>query len=282
MEIINTVKDFESYRNSFIFNNKSIGFIPTMGALHKGHISLVKRSVDENDITIVSVFVNKRQFNDQSDYINYPVTTERDIELLEAENCDILFIPSDEDIYNNYEGHKMDFMGLDKIYEGEFRPGHFQGVVDIVYRLFEIIRPDRAYFGEKDFQQLAIIKLMTKQSGLNIDIVPCPIVRENSGLAMSSRNERLSDDLRIKAAKIYQILKKYSSALTINDSPGDIIKSIANEINKEDYLETEYIIFCDPETLRPIEKFEKNMNIRLCLAVWCKKVRLIDNISLHF
>ncbi len=259
-----------------------VGLVPTMGALHKGHVSLVEASVSGNDITVASVFVNKRQFNDPSDYVSYPVTIEKDKDFLERAGCDILFLPSDTDIYNNYSGHVIDFMGLDKMYEGEFRPGHFQGVVDIVYRLFEIVKPDKAYFGEKDFQQLAIIKLMVKQSGLNIDIAACPIVREESGLAMSSRNERLDSLDRDKASKIYETIKKYSSLIKINDIPENVIKSIKKEIDSEECLKTEYVVFCDAETLKPVGKFQKNSNIKLCLAVWCKKVRLIDNISLHF
>lgn len=282
MKIIKTVKEFEDYRSSKIVSTKSIGFVPTMGALHKGHLSLIEKSVINNDITIVSIFVNPRQFNDQNDYNNYPINIDEDIKLLESVKCDVLFSPLNDDIYKSYSGFKMDFKGLDNLYEGEFRPGHFQGVVDIVYLLFSIVKPNNSYFGEKDFQQLAIIKLMVKQSGLKINIVPCPIVRELSGLAMSSRNKRLNVEEQGQASNIYKVLRIYKDKIKVSDNPQDIIIKITEEINKEEIFEVEYVVFCDAETLESIEKFKANTNIMLCLAVWCKKVRLIDNISLQF
>lgn len=280
MQIITSVTKIIEARKQ-IPQNLKIGFVPTMGALHQGHISLVNRSVKENDITIVSVFVNPRQFNDKTDLENYPRNIENDTILLEKAKCNIIFTPNNDDLYADYQGHKTDLKGIDKIYEGEFRPGHFQGVVDVVYRLFDLVKPHKAYFGEKDFQQLAIIKLMTKNAKLPIEIVGCEIVRENSGLAMSSRNERLSEEERKNASQIYKTMLKHTSRLKPEQKTDEIIKKIKEEIDNIAFLQTEYAVFCDPENLKPIYKFSANTDVRLCLAVWCKKIRLIDNISLH-
>ena len=282
MKIITNVNELKDFRKSSNFQNKRTGFVPTMGALHDGHLSLIEKAKNENDIAVVSIFVNPRQFNDANDYKNYIIKIEDDIKLLESVNCDLLFFPSNEDIYNNYEGYSMDFKGLDRIYEGEFRPGHFQGVVDIVYRLFSLVEPQKAYFGEKDFQQLAIIKLMTRQANLNIEIIPCSIVRETSGLAMSSRNFRLTEYQKNIASKVYAILRSFQKSITISDNPAIISEDISGKINLEPLLKSEYVVFCDNDTLKSVEKFERNTVIRLCVAFWCEKVRLIDNISLQF
>ncbi len=280
MHTITSVSQLIDYRKS-ISSNISIGFVPTMGALHQGHITLVNRSANENDITIVSIFVNPRQFNDKIDLANYPRNIENDSILLEKAKCDILFTPNSDDLYANYQGHTTDLKGIDKIYEGEFRPGHFQGVVDVVYRLFDLVKPHKAYFGEKDFQQLAIIRLMTKNAKLPIEIVGCEIVREKSGLAMSSRNERLSEEERKIASKIYKTMLKYTSNLKQGQKTDEIIQKIKEKIENNAFLEIEYIVFCESENLKPIDKLPANTDMRLCLAVWCKEIRLIDNISLH-
>lgn len=281
MKIIKTVAEMSGLCNTDLKSMKT-GFVPTMGALHAGHISLVNQSVKENDITIVSIFVNPKQFNDKSDFENYPVTIENDLYLLEKANCDIVFIPQSNDIYNNYDGYEMDFEGLDKIYEGEFRPGHFRGVIDIVYRFFSIISPDNSYFGEKDFQQLAIIKLMVKKAGLPVNIIPCEIVREDSGLAMSSRNARLSITQKEAASEIYKTINAVRESATVDRSPEQLISFITREIDKNDDLKTEYVVFCEPESLKSVNIFREKSSVRLCVAVWCGKIRLIDNISLQF
>ncbi|MCK9254821.1 MAG: pantoate--beta-alanine ligase [Bacteroidales bacterium] len=280
MQIIIGVSEIIKARKS-IKQNLKIGFVPTMGALHQGHIALVKRSVKENDITIVSIFVNPKQFNDKADLINYPRNIENDLDLLEKAKCNIVFMPDNEDIYNNYQGYQTDLKGIDKIYEGEFRPGHFQGVVDVVYRLFDLVKPHKAYFGEKDFQQLAIIKLMTKNANLPIEVIACEIVREKSGLAMSSRNERLSDEQKTVSAKIYKTMLKHTKNLKPNQKTQEIIQKIKEEIDNTAFLKTEYIVFCEQESLKPVYTLAKNTDVKLCLAVWCEKIRLIDNISLH-
>ncbi len=258
------------------------GFVPTMGALHQGHISLVECSKKESEVTIVSVFVNSRQFNDMSDYNNYPSTLKSDSEILENAGCDVLFVPSHNDVYADFHGFEIDFHGLDKIYEGEFRPGHFQGVVDVVYRLFEIVRPENAYFGEKDFQQLAVIKTLEKQTDFNINIHACPIVRETNGLAMSSRNKRLNDSQIKEASNIYKLILEIKQKAIVGESCEEYISYFNEKISAIGGMKPEYAVFCEPESLKMVNNFEANTVIILCVAVWCGKVRLIDNISLAF
>lgn len=280
MRIIKTVSGLTEYLKSEKLYGKT-GFVPTMGALHAGHIALVERSVKENNTTIASIFVNPRQFNDKSDFENYPITFENDCLMLENAGCNILFAPNKDDVYDNYNGYSTDLNGIDEIYEGEFRPGHFKGVVDVVYRLFDLVKPEKAYFGEKDFQQLAIIKLMTKNAKLPIQIIPCEIVREKSGLAMSSRNERLSSQERIESANIYAAMKKMCENAVDGTQAEHLADQISKEINKTASLKTEYVIFCEPESLKPVYLLKKNSKVQLCVAVWCGKIRLIDNLSLH-
>jgi len=279
MKIVRTVEELSSLRKENSFCGKRLGFVPTMGALHEGHASLIRRSVAENDCTVVSVFVNPRQFNDPNDYKNYPITTDADIKLLEGVGCNILYLPTADDIYNGYEGCKMDFHGLDRMYEGEFRPGHFQGVVDIVYRLFDLVKPDYAYFGEKDFQQVAIIKLMVKQKNMPLTIVPCPIVREESGLAKSSRNRLLSPEQLEVAPLIYKTITETCSEISENNTPEALIETLRTKIDSIDFMKMEYAAFCNSETLQLLDKFDRKTTTRLCIAVWCGKIRLIDNIN---
>lgn len=279
MKIVRTVDELTALRNDNSFKGKRLGFVPTMGALHEGHASLIRRSVAENDCTVVSVFVNPRQFNDPNDYKNYPITTDADIALLESVKCDILYLPTAEDIYNGYDGCKMDFHGLDRMYEGEFRPGHFQGVVDIVYRLFDLVKPDFSYFGEKDFQQVAIIKLMVKQKNLPLTIVPCPIVREESGLAKSSRNRLLTPEQLEVAPQIYKIITETCAEIPESQTPNALIETLKNKIDSIKFMKMEYAAFCNSETLELLSKFDKKIETRLCIAVWCGNIRLIDNIN---
>ncbi len=279
MKIVRTVDELTALRNDNSFKGKRLGFVPTMGALHEGHASLIRRSVAENDCTVVSVFVNPRQFNDPNDYKNYPITTDADIALLESVKCDILYLPTADDIYNGYDGCKMDFHGLDRMYEGEFRPGHFQGVVDIVYRLFDLVKPDFAYFGEKDFQQVAIIKLMVKQKNLPLTIVPCPIVREESGLAKSSRNKLLTAEQLEVAPQIYRIITETCAEITESQTPDALIETLKSKIDSVKFMKMEYAAFCNSENLELLSKFDKKIGTRLCIAVWCGNIRLIDNIN---
>ncbi|MBQ2352210.1 MAG: pantoate--beta-alanine ligase [Bacteroidales bacterium] len=279
MKIVRTVDELTALRNDNSLKGKRLGFVPTMGALHEGHASLIRRSVAENDCTVVSVFVNPRQFNDPNDYKNYPITTDADIALLESVKCDILYLPTADDIYNGYDGCKMDFHGLDRMYEGEFRPGHFQGVVDIVYRLFDLVKPDFAYFGEKDFQQVAIIKLMVKQKNLPLTIVPCPIVREESGLAKSSRNKLLTAEQLEVAPQIYRIITETCAEIPESQTPDALIETLKSKIDSVKFMKMEYAAFCNSENLELLSKFDKKIGTRLCIAVWCGNIRLIDNIN---
>lgn len=279
MKIVRTVDELTALRNGNSLKGKRLGFVPTMGALHEGHASLIRRSVAENDCTVVSVFVNPRQFNDPNDYKNYPITTDADIALLESVKCDILYLPTADDIYNGYDGCKMDFHGLDRMYEGEFRPGHFQGVVDIVYRLFDLVKPDFAYFGEKDFQQVAIIKLMVKQKNLPLTIVPCPIVREESGLAKSSRNKLLTAEQLEVAPQIYRIITETCAEIPESQTPDALIETLKSKIDSVKFMKMEYAAFCNSENLELLSKFDKKIGTRLCIAVWCGNIRLIDNIN---
>lgn len=258
--------------------NRSIGFVPTMGALHEGHIALVKRSVAQNDFNIVSIFVNPTQFNNANDLAKYPRNLDADAELLEKAGCDLIFAPETEDIYTESERNEQfefDFGGLDQVMEGKFRPGHFNGVVQIVSKLFQLVRPNRSYFGEKDFQQLAIIHLMTEKMGFQIEIIDCPIVRETSGLAMSSRNERLSTDQRVLAAQISKVLfaskQHYREML-----PSELSAWVIEEMNKSEGLKTEYFEIANAKTLQPVTDWSKPAVG--CIAVFCGDVRLIDNI----
>ncbi len=258
--------------------NKRIGFVPTMGGLHAGHISLVEQSVAENDYTVVSVFVNPTQFNNPVDLEKYPRNLEKDAELLRKSGCDLIFAPSKEAIYKEEELQKpfeFDFGGLDQVMEGRFRPGHFNGVVQIVSKLFSLVKPQKAYFGEKDFQQLSIIHRMTELMDFDVQVVDCPIVREESGLAMSSRNERLTPDQRKIAAGISKVLFECRNFVPFI-SPEKLKQWVENEINQIQGLELEYFEIANTKALQPATDWEKPTVG--CIAVYCGEVRLIDNI----
>jgi pantoate--beta-alanine ligase len=256
---------------------KRIGFVPTMGAIHRGHISLVQRSKSENEFTVTSIFVNPTQFNDKNDFQNYPHTMDTDSEMLEKMGCDFLFCPSVEEMYPEPDKRIFDFGHLDKIMEGKHRPGHFNGVAQIVTKLFEIIKPDNAYFGEKDFQQLVIIKNLVKNLQLLVNIVSCGIVREPNGLAMSSRNTLLNNDERKNAVLISQILfaaQKLKNEKNIHE----LKKWVVDQMNKNHYLKVEYFDIVDDTELKPINDWSDPKQKIGCVAVKVGKVRLIDNI----
>lgn len=256
------------------------GFVPTMGALHRGHISLAERSVAENAVTVVSIFVNPTQFNDPEDLKRYPRTLESDLKLLEPVGCDFVFAPSPQEIYPEPDTRRFDFGELERVMEGVHRPGHFNGVAQVVSRLFEIVQPDKAYFGLKDFQQLAVINAMVIQLNLPVEIIPCDIVREESGLAMSSRNELLSARERDNAADISKTL---FSAQKQKDSKSvsQLKEWIAAQINKNPLLEVEYVEIVDSKNLQPVKSWNDNWKAVVCVAVYCGKVRLIDNVVLN-
>ena len=257
---------------------KIIGLVPTMGALHDGHKVLISRCVAENDICIVSIFVNPTQFNNASDLEKYPRNLERDAELLERIGCQFIFAPQPDEIYDSNEINnqfEFNFNGLDGLMEGKFRPGHFNGVVQIVSKLFQLIQPDKAYFGEKDFQQLAIIHHLVNTMNFKVDIIDCPIVRESSGLALSSRNERLTNKQRINAIEISKVLFK-SRNFTAVMSPNELVNWVVNRINAIPDMEVEYYEIVNIKTLQSINAWlESSVG---CIAVFCGEVRLIDNI----
>lgn len=280
MKVINKTSDLQAIIEQLKNDGKSIGLVPTMGALHKGHLSLVKNSISNNDITVVSIFVNPTQFNNPNDLASYPRTVYKDLELLQTVGCDVVFAPEADDIYSKSETDsrfEFDFEGLDKVMEGKFRPGHFNGVVQIVSKLFDLVRPNRAYFGEKDFQQLAIIRLMTKRYNLPIEIVPCPIVREDSGLALSSRNSLLKDNEKQVASHIYAVLNE-SRQFVPQTEVEELKQCVIAAIEQKPELTVEYFDIVDGHTLKSIGKWDESDYVVGCITVFCGDVRLIDNI----
>ncbi len=277
MRVLNTRNELVNLINNLKKEGKTIGFVPTMGALHEGHLSLVKESKKNSDITVVSVFVNPTQFNDPEDLKRYPRTLEQDVELLKSVNCDIVFAPSVEEIYPEPDTRKFNFGYLESIMEGAKRPGHFNGVGQVVSRLFDLVAPDKAFFGMKDFQQVVIIKYMVKQLKYNIEIIACPIVREENGLAKSSRNTLLDEDHRKNAPHIYNTLKKARS-LASEMGVKEIKEWIVNEINRNPFLDTEYVEIVDDTTLKVTEDWSEPGTKVACVAVYAGKIRLIDNI----
>lgn len=281
MKVFHTHTDLETALASLRADGQSIGLVPTMGALHNGHASLVKRAVEENDITVVSVFVNPTQFNDKTDLANYPRTLEADCNLLESLGATYVYAPTVEDIYPEPDTRSFSYPPIDSVMEGPRRPGHFNGVCQIVSKLFYIVQPQRAYFGEKDFQQIAVIRAMVKDLGFNgLEIVPCPIVREESGLALSSRNSLLTDSERATAVCISQALKT-SVSYAHNHTVKETHDLVTGAINATHGLEVEYFEIVDGTTLQPIDKWEDSDYIVGCITVYCgaRPVRLIDNIK---
>ena len=258
-------------------SDKSIGFVPTMGALHEGHISLVERAREENDMVVVSLFVNPTQFNDPEDLRKYPRTIDSDLHLLEKAGADIVFIPSVEEVYPEPDSRRFDFGNIDKVMEGATRPGHFNGVAQVVSRLFDIVKPGRVYFGEKDFQQIAIIKELVKQLDIDVKIIECPIVREGDGLAMSSRNALLTPEHRAAAPGIYSALRE---AVMLKDmlSVAEVEDHVRRTVEKNPLLQVIYFNIVDADTLIKISGWDEAKKIQGCIAVQAGAVRLIDNI----
>ena len=285
MQIITTKAALEAVIEECKKEKQSIGLVPTMGALHEGHASLVRRAVAENDICVVSVFVNPTQFNNKEDLAKYPRNIERDAELLSRIGAHYVFAPTPEEMYSAQEMNttfEFDFAGLDKVMEGKMRPGHFNGVVQVVSRLFYLTRPEKAYFGEKYFQQLAIIHHMVERSSMagtfgKLEIIGCPIVREESGLAMSSRNERLSEQEKQTALAISKTLfDSLKWAKEAGATVADVQQRVIDTINAVPGLEVEYYEIVDQTTLLPTDTFEHAIG---CVTVYCGPVRLIDNIK---
>lgn len=280
MEVIRTIKELKRKVAEAKANNKSVGLVPTMGALHQGHISLVDRARKENDVVVVSVFVNPTQFNNPEDLRTYPRTEEADCALLEKAGVDYAFIPSVEEVYPEPDTRQFELGPVAEVMEGAMRPGHFNGVAQIVSKLFDMVQPHRAYFGEKDFQQIAVIRKMVQLCGFDINIIDCPIKREDDGLAMSSRNVRLSASQRAVAPIIHKVLAE-SVDMKKNHTLEEAKKYVVDTINAVDEMEVEYYEVVDPLTMQPIERWEDAVNGSPvgCITVYCGPVRLIDNIK---
>lgn len=278
MKLIQTIQELRTELDALRKEGKTIGLVPTMGALHAGHASLVKRAVAENDVVVVSDFVNPTQFNDKNDLLKYPRTLDADCKLLEECGASFVFAPSVEVIYPEPDTRQFSYAPLDTVMEGKFRPGHFNGVCQIVSKLFLIVEPTRAYFGEKDFQQLAIIREMVRKYPFNLEIVGCPIVREADGLALSSRNARLSDEQRIQALQISKTLfasVEYAQTHTLAETKA----FVESAISTAEGLRLEYFEIVDGNSLQTVCDWKDSSYIVGCITVFCGEVRLIDNIK---
>ena len=277
MKVVNTVAELNAALAPL--KREGVGFVPTMGALHAGHRSLVERARRENDTVVVSVFVNPTQFNDKNDLKNYPRTPEADCAILEAAGADIVFMPTVEDIYPEPDTRQFDFGLVDKVMEGATRPGHFNGVAQVVSRLFALVNPARAYFGEKDFQQIAVIKAMVEQLSIDVEIVECVIVRGDDGLALSSRNELLTPEHRAAAPHIYATISQCAAKMETM-SPEELTNWVVATIDSNPLLKTIYFEAVDARTMQRVEKWSDSERIQGCCAVQAGNIRLIDNIRI--
>lgn len=282
MLVFTKKSDLKAFLEPFVTKKTSVGFVPTMGALHTGHLSLINKSTENNTLTVVSIFVNPTQFNNSKDLEKYPRNLEKDIEKISELNREIIiYAPNVKDIYEDSTvSKKFNFEGIEKQMEGKHRPGHFDGVGTIVKKLFEIVSPTNAYFGEKDFQQLQIVKKMVALHKINVTVIGCPILREPNGLAMSSRNEQLSVQSREKASLLYKNLE-LSKILFKTKSAKEIEKKLISVFEKEKDFTLEYFEICEEETLLPCKRKSKKKNYRAFIAIFIDNVRLIDNISLN-
>lgn len=275
VKVIHTAKELHQFRQKLNENSQTLGFVPTMGALHYGHVSLIKKSADENDYTLISIFVNPKQFNNSEDLKQYPRTLEADLTLLEGlTNC-VVFAPDEAELYPKNDGFvPMELGSIGRVLEGAFRPGHFEGVVHVVHNLFRLVEANQAYFGQKDFQQLAIIRLLTKHFGFQTRIIACPTVRESNGLAMSSRNMRLSKEERQDALIIIETLRFVEASNSKHSIQETLVA--ARSLFEQGSLSLEYLAIVDPETLHELKDWQENQIC--CIAAHCGSVRLIDNL----
>jgi pantoate--beta-alanine ligase len=278
MEVYRSIAETRQWLADRRSAGKSVGFVPTMGALHQGHLDLVSRACRENNISGCSIFVNPIQFNNPEDLTKYPRTLEDDLRLLDETGCDLVFVPSVEEMYPEPVTKKYDFGALERVMEGAHRPGHFNGVAIVVKKLFDIFRPDRAYFGEKDFQQLRIIQSLVKMENMPVEIIPCPTVREADGLAMSSRNRRLSAEERAVAPEIYQALLG-ARDLAKKTSVSEVIRISTIRLESKDFR-VDYFELADIESLQPVETWEETPGVIACVAAFLGSIRLIDNMIL--
>lgn len=277
MQIVKQITELQKILSDKRKEGLSIGFVPTMGALHQGHLSLVEKAGHECGFVVVSIFVNPTQFNDKGDLERYPRDLQRDVDLLNPTSCKLVFAPETDEIYPEPDTRQFNFGALEQVMEGKFRPGHFNGVAQVVSRLFDIVQPKKAFFGLKDFQQLAVINEMVRKLNLPVEIVPCPIVREPDGLAMSSRNMLLSPEQRKNAAHISATLFEARNK-TSQFSVEELCEWVVCQIDKNEYLETEYFEIVDSVSLQTIKSWNDPCSKVGCIAVHCGKVRLIDNV----
>jgi len=277
MKIVNTINEIKGIIVKEKRCGRRIGLVPTMGALHDGHLSLVRTCVAENDVCVVSIFVNPTQFNDPRDLETYPRTPERDCAMLESAGCNYVFMPSVDEMYPAPDTREFKLGAVAEVMEGIFRPGHFNGVAQVVSRLFDIVSPDNAYFGEKDFQQIAVIRRMVELLGLRVNIIACPVLREADGLAMSSRNVRLTPEQRQIAPAIAATLKE-SRTFVPSKPVREVAGWVVNKLNATPQLRVEYYEIVDARTLMPVGGWDESDDIIGCIAVYCGAVRLIDNV----
>jgi pantoate--beta-alanine ligase len=280
MKIIEQVSDLRGIVGALRCSGKRIGFVPTMGALHEGHLQLLRTSARENDVTICSVFVNPTQFNNASDYKLYPRTLDQDISLLHTVGCDYLFAPSAEEVYPQHSGLQFSFGSLEAVMEGAHRPGHFNGVATVVSKLFHIVQPHKAYFGQKDLQQVAIVRQLVEALSFDLELVSVPTVREPDGLAMSSRNKRLSDAQRQLAPQLYKALQLARRDLKLKPV-AEVKSEVAHFLQQVDETQLEYFEVVDPITLQPLDDVAQQEEVALCIAAFVGEVRLIDNLLVN-
>lgn len=278
MQVVKHINDLQAILDGKREEGLSIGFVPTMGALHNGHLSLVEQAGQQTGFVVVSIFVNPTQFNDKGDLERYPRDLQKDVDLLTSTCCQLVFAPESDEIYPEPDTRQFNFGTLEQVMEGKFRPGHFNGVAQVVSRLFDLVQPDKAFFGQKDFQQLAIINEMVRRLNLPVEVIACPIVRESDGLAMSSRNMLLSPEQRKNAvhisATLFEAVNKISGS-----SVEELCKWVTNRINENEYLDTEYFEIVDSVTLLPVNSWDEPCVKVGCIAVHSGKIRLIDNIE---
>jgi pantoate--beta-alanine ligase len=277
MQIFHTISTLQNFLKSQRLHGHSVGFVPTMGALHKGHLSLIETSKSQNSITVCSIFVNPTQFNNAHDLAVYPRTLEADCEMLASVGCDAVFAPSAEEMYPNLPNLKFDFGDLERVMEGQFRPGHFNGVGIVVSKLFNIVQPDAAYFGQKDLQQCAVINRLVKDLGFSLQLNICPTLRETDGLAMSSRNRNLTPEQRSNAPAIYKALQGASDILKSGESSEKAKSFVSKQLSLVEGIELEYFEISNFDTLQPINAFLEGKTA-LCIAAFMGKTRLIDNV----
>ena len=278
MQVVKHISDLQTILNTKRKEGLKIGFVPTMGALHAGHLSLVQIAGEQVNFVVVSIFVNPTQFNDKGDLERYPRDLQKDVDLLSKSACQLVFAPEPDEIYPEPDTRQFNFGQIEQVMEGKFRPGHFNGVAQVVSRLFDIVQPDKAFFGQKDFQQLAIINEMVRKLHLSVEIISCPIIREADGLAMSSRNMLLSPEQRLSAVHISATLFEATNK-TGELSIEELCQWVINRINENEFLKTEYFEIVNETTLVPVKHWDESCKKIGCIAVHCGKIRLIDNIE---